>query len=62
MVCIGRFSFSLTTFPITAINIYTDDTTIYSCLDSKVDPFEKIKRGSDVQNDANAVVNWGKYD
>lgn len=42
------------------LGIYTDNTTTYSCFDSKANKSDKVKMASDVQNDLKTIVNWGK--
>lgn len=42
--------------------IYSDDTTIYTCLVRKSDQFVKVKSASGLKkkNELHSVVNWGK--
>lgn len=42
------------------LDMYANETTIYSCVNDKSDWFELIKMAAEPKNDRQAVVNWDK--
>lgn len=42
------------------LGIYSDDRTIYSCLDSKSDRIDEVELAADVKDELQSIVNRGK--